>query len=69
MKKPVLFAVGALLAAAAHPALAQQPSETVSIPTSSSIYARERIDLLPGFETTTNGFEANIRLPATEAGR
>ena len=33
------------------------------------MYAQQRIDLLPGFEATTGGFEAKIKLPEVTAER
>lgn len=48
---------------------AQPLTLTVSAPTTSSVYAQQRIDLLSGFVATTGGFEAKIKLPEATAGR
>ena len=50
-------------------ASAQNPIETRNGVTSLSVYAQERIDLLPGFEATAGGFEAKIQRPEAVAGR
>lgn len=55
--------VGLVLAARAQPAVLQASS-----PTTTSLYAQERIELLPGFSTTTDGFEAKITPLASAAG-
>ena len=54
---------------AVPPAYAQPVTATASTPTAASIYAQQRIDLLSGFEATTGGFEAKIKLPETDGGK
>ena len=60
---------GVLIAGSAGPADAQPTTATASAPTTYNVYAQYAIDLLPGFETTTNGFEARIKLPEDVGGR
>ncbi|RZK89841.1 MAG: hypothetical protein EOO62_35935 [Hymenobacter sp.] len=67
MKTSILPLAAVLVAAL--PTNAQQPVATGSQPTTTNIYASTRIELLPGFATTTSGFEAHIKLPAASAGR
>ena len=50
-------------------ATAQAVTETRNAPTTTSVYAQQRIELQPGFSTTTSGFEAVIKLPESTAGR
>ena len=52
----------------ALPVRAQPAVLQASSPTTASLYAQERIELLPGFSTTTDGFEARITLLASAAG-
>ena len=57
-----------LLLASTSAPLAQPLTVQVSSPTTASVYAQQRIDLLPGFEATSDGFEAKIKLPEATAG-
>lgn len=59
----VSVSLGMALTARVQPAVLQ-----VSSPTTVSLYAQERIELLPGFSTATDGFEAKITLLASAAG-
>ena len=61
MKKPNLFLAGAL-SAVGLPAFAQPVQVSANTLTKTSLYAQELIELLPGFRTTTGGFEARIQL-------
>ena len=58
-----------LLLASTSAMLAQPLTAQVSSPTTASVYAQQQIDLLAGFEATTGGFEAKIKLPEVTAGR
>jgi hypothetical protein len=69
MKSPIIFWGGAILMLPAASVVAQPVTATVSVPTTANIYAQQQIDLLPGFETTTAGFEARIKQPEATAGR
>ena len=42
---------------------------TASTPTTTSLYAQERISLMPGFQAVTGGFEAKIKFPESVGGR
>ena len=48
---------------------AQTGVVTASGPTTASIYAAQRVDLLPGFVCTTAGFEAGVKLADLTGGR
>ena len=64
------FFVAALAAIGAAPLCYAQPvTVTASSPTITNLYAQQQIDLLPGFETSTSGFEANIKFPENTHGR
>ena len=69
MKRSPFFLAGALSGILAHPVCAQQPYVVASGTATASIYAQQQIELVAPFEATTNGFEANTRLPEATAGR
>jgi hypothetical protein len=58
--------IGVLIAAGAT---AQPVTVTTNTPTSANLYAQQIINLEPGFEATTGGFEAKIKLLESVAGR
>jgi hypothetical protein len=71
MKKIFLLTCAAV---ALGPVLLAQPANpglrvASSSPAGPSLYAQELIDLWPGFEATSGGFEAAIHLPEATAGR
>ncbi|GAA3931812.1 galactose oxidase early set domain-containing protein [Hymenobacter algoricola] len=67
MTRRILILLSLLSVAAG--AQAQQITLQASTPTTTNLYAQERIDLLPGFEATTAGFEAKIQLPESTHGK
>ncbi|TGE21787.1 DUF1929 domain-containing protein [Hymenobacter aquaticus] len=67
MRNAIFF--GLLLGRMVFPCRAQSLTEMRAAPTSSSVYARQAINLLPGFETTAAGWEARLTRPTNEVGQ
>lgn len=68
MKTSTPLLTGFLSVCATLPSWAQPATVQVYTTTSNSIYAQQRIDMLPGFEATSGGFEAKIGQPGYVAG-
>lgn len=68
MKTTTLWVAGLVQYSAALSLQAQPAIVQLSAPTAYSLYAQQRIDMLPGFEATNPGFEAKIGQPGYIAG-
>ena len=68
MRRTTVSLIALLLALLVATAYAQ-PLTIQTNQYTTSLYAQQQIDMLPGFEATATGFEAKIKLPEAQCGR